>query len=247
MGTGPDGTQARGLQLGGLSGSRGSLLLIGGSDPHSRCCAAGMLLCTGSPRRAPRRPDLRRHAGRTRPPQPRVGRARSANDPRSHRRDPGRTRRPRGGASIRSFVTRHRCYPRSNRGPGGDPQGHRAGGSREIEFDRATGKLSDEDYAALKAKVFGAGAGVAQGRAGTHSRETLLPIRSRRWWRRASGPFAGRNPWSAPVRPSTRGRCDLLLELWRIRLGGGGRCVACGAALHPDGRFCESCGAAVAA
>jgi double zinc ribbon protein len=125
------------------------------------------------------------------------------------------------------------------------PKGIALAALREIEFDRATGKLSDEDYNALKAK---------------YSQEALALLRAEENALAAeAAPDKIEAMVEARVRvlragPKTCQRCGPRPEADAIfcsncgdRLAGGGRCVACGAALNPDGRFCESCGAAVAA
>jgi len=125
------------------------------------------------------------------------------------------------------------------------PKGIALAALREIEFDRATGKLSEEDYNALKAK---------------YSEEALQLLRAEETAQAAeAAPDKIEAMVEARVRalregPKSCPRCGPRPEADAIfcsncgdRLAGGGRCVVCGAALNPDGRFCESCGAAVAA
>lgn len=125
------------------------------------------------------------------------------------------------------------------------PKGVALAALREIEFDRATGKLSDEDYNALKAK---------------YSEEALALLRAEENAQVAEAtPDKIEAMVEARVRtlragPRSCPRCGPRPEADAIfcsncgdQLAGGGRCVACGASLNPDGRFCESCGAAVAA
>jgi hypothetical protein len=126
------------------------------------------------------------------------------------------------------------------------PKGIALAALGEIEFDRATGKLSDEDYAALKAK---------------YSEQALALLRAEQETE-AAGAAPDRIEAMVEARlRAIRGtesvvctRCGPRPEADAIycsncgdRIGGTGRCAACGAELHPDGRFCESCGAAVAA
>jgi len=126
------------------------------------------------------------------------------------------------------------------------PKGIALAALREIEFDRATGKLSDEDYAALKAKyseealaLLRAEENAQAADAGPDRVEAMVEARLRAL--RGAGP-------SACPRCGPRPEADAIFcSNCGDRLGGATRCVACGAALHPDGRFCESCGAAVAA
>jgi hypothetical protein len=106
---------------------------------------------------------------------------------------------------------------------------------REIEFDRATGKLSDGDYAALKA---------------SYTERALDELRA--------APASGADIAEAAVAAYRRGRarcpthgvrpepdalycneCGLYLS---------GACAGCGAAVtKPGARYCIGCGAALAA
>jgi hypothetical protein len=106
---------------------------------------------------------------------------------------------------------------------------------REIEFDRATGKLSDGDYAALKA---------------SYTEQALNELRS--------APATGGDVAEAAVAAYRRGRgrcavhgvrpeadalycneCGLYLS---------GVCAGCGTAVTKAGaRYCSGCGAALAA
>jgi hypothetical protein len=100
---------------------------------------------------------------------------------------------------------------------------------REIEFDRATGKLSDDDYASLKA---------------TYTRSALVELRSRR--REPASEPAGSAPVVATASridaPSIAGSVDPAESavLWyrAIRRS----CEACGPRPEPDPAFCSSCG-----
>jgi hypothetical protein len=109
---------------------------------------------------------------------------------------------------------------------------------REIEFDRATGKLSDADYAALKA---------------SYTEQALGELRAGGAGTVASGDIAeaavaayrkgrGRCPVHG-VRPETDAlycnACGVYLS---------GVCAGCGAAVtQPAARYCTSCGSALAA
>ena len=113
---------------------------------------------------------------------------------------------------------------------------------KEIEFDRATGKLSDADYDALKRKYTGlalealrdAGSGM---RDATGSRQvahpaSLIP--------HLACPTHGPRPEPGAEFCSECGR----------RLGGenaSGYCTRCGTELAVDARYCNACGARVAA
>jgi len=108
---------------------------------------------------------------------------------------------------------------------------------KEIEFDRATGKLSDADYDALKAK---------------YAAEALAALRAEA---RETGPApsitspVSRVPLAAcPEHGPRRERdAEFCSECGR-RLGSApGYCARCGAALEHDARYCHACGARVAA
>jgi len=111
---------------------------------------------------------------------------------------------------------------------------------KEIEFDRATGKLSDTDYTELKAKYTAEALAAMRGESGHVQRETghvtapvtTFPVS------RVPCPEHGARPESGAVFCSECGR----------RLGEGrGYCARCGTALESDARYCNSCGARVAA
>lgn len=111
---------------------------------------------------------------------------------------------------------------------------------KEIEFDRATGKLSDSDYDHLKAKYTQEAVAAMRGDAGNVKRET--------------GPVTA----STTTLPVTRFPCpehgvrpeidaQFCSECGR-RLGTApGYCARCGTALEDDARYCNGCGARVAA
>ncbi len=98
---------------------------------------------------------------------------------------------------------------------------------REIEFDRATGKLSDDDYSALKT---------------AYTRDALAELRA------ARGGSAGA-PVAAPVAavPAAADPVEQALRAYRARRaaaegGTAGACVACGPRPEPDAVFCSHCG-----
>ncbi|HXV85967.1 MAG TPA: zinc ribbon domain-containing protein [Gemmatimonadales bacterium] len=119
---------------------------------------------------------------------------------------------------------------------------------REIEFDRATGKLSDEDYHRLKVKYEAAALaaieqedrGVA-GPVGSPAGASVSRVATSSPPARPGGvicPGCGPRPEPAPVFCSACGR-SLVAE------GRGPRCWHCGATLTGDARFCAECGGAV--
>ena len=109
---------------------------------------------------------------------------------------------------------------------------------REIEFDRATGKLSDADYESLQTK---------------YTAEALAALRAEEGRLVASAPGTTRSPSPLP-RPTcpthgVRPEPDAIFcsECGR-RLGTApGYCAHCGSALERDARYCNGCGNRVAA
>jgi hypothetical protein len=120
---------------------------------------------------------------------------------------------------------------------------------KEIEFDRATGKLSDGDYETLKAR-YGAEALSAldqdssqrAGEAASTDPETMIAARLQQL-RSAHGAGA-----LAPPPCST---CGPRPELDALFCSSCGRalspafCMSCGSALDADSRFCSACGSGV--
>lgn len=123
---------------------------------------------------------------------------------------------------------------------------------KEIEFDRATGKLSDPDYeflkgrysaeaiAALEAEETGPDRVVA-----TDDPETMIAARLRQL---RSASDSGSAP--PPPCPSCGPRPEpdaLFCSRCGHPLGAAAFCASCGAALTADSRFCAGCGGPVAA
>jgi hypothetical protein len=110
---------------------------------------------------------------------------------------------------------------------------------REIEFDRATGKLSDADYDSLRAKytaeALAALRAAEQGQVATPAgAATRFPSSVAR----LSCPTHGPRPEPDAVFCSECGR----------RLGtAAGYCARCGSALEHEARYCHGCGTRVAA
>ena len=109
---------------------------------------------------------------------------------------------------------------------------------KEIEFDRATGKLSDTDYEQLKAKYTAEALAAMRREQGAGSTE-LPAVPAPRSVLRAHGcPDHGPRPEPDAAFCSECGR----------RLGAApGYCVRCGTPLETDARYCNRCGARVAA
>ena len=130
------------------------------------------------------------------------------------------------------------------------PKGIALAALREIEFDKATGKLSDEDYASLKAKYTAEALVVLRSEAAvpppapaseTASEadpvEGLIAQRLRQLKGQAvQCPACGPRPEGDAIFCSHCGRS--------LTIGG---CGGCGTPLVPGSRFCEACGIAVGA
>ena len=114
---------------------------------------------------------------------------------------------------------------------------------REIEFDRETGKLSDDDYALLKGRytVAALEALRADGTTGEDEAgvEAMIAARVRTL-------RGGMAPACVTCGPRPEPDAAFCSDCGR-RLADAGACAGCGASLRPDGRFCEACGKAAAA
>jgi hypothetical protein len=133
------------------------------------------------------------------------------------------------------------------------PKGVALAALKEIEFDRETGKLSDEDYAFLKGKYTGAALDALRAEqteaadtvAGGGDVEVMIAARVR-----ALRSAATTAPPGAPACPTCGPRPEpdaVFCSSCGQRLQHGGACAGCGAALEPDSRFCAHCGTGVAA
>lgn len=111
---------------------------------------------------------------------------------------------------------------------------------KEIEFDRATGKLSDADYDALKQKY------------------TALAVETLREGGRGKGDALVRKQATHPASPITHPACpahgprsesgaQFCGECGRRLSSAHGFCSRCGAALEAEAHFCNACGNRVAA
>ena len=122
---------------------------------------------------------------------------------------------------------------------------------KEIEFDRETGKLSDEDYHFLKEKYTAQALAAlraeegGQGQGAPDDVEAMIAHRVR-----ALRSAAASAPPGAPVCPTCGPRPEADAVFCSACGGGlpaGSTCSHCGTALAADSRFCESCGSRVAA
>jgi hypothetical protein len=130
------------------------------------------------------------------------------------------------------------------------PRGVALAALKEIEFDRETGKLSDEDYAFLKGKYTGAAlealrAEAALQAAGDGDVEVMIAARVRALRSAATSAPPGAAVCSA-CGPRPEPDAVFCSSCGR-RLNPGGACAGCGAELGPASRFCARCGTGVAA
>ena len=132
--------------------------------------------------------------------------------------------------------------------PEESPRGVALAALKEIEFDRATGKLSDGDYQELKARYTDTALAALRAEAaggGPDDVEAMIAgrVRSLRSARAST-------PSPAPACPACGPRPEpdaVFCSSCGSRLTAPGACGHCGATLPPDSRFCESCGTRVAA
>lgn len=117
---------------------------------------------------------------------------------------------------------------------------------REIEFDRATGKLAEEDYVRLKAKyesdaiaAIRAEDQAAKDEARPAADRAEEVIRRARQQGARACPTCGPRPEANAVFCSTCGRS-------LVAAGAAARCI-CGAPLTEGAKFCAECGGAIAA
>ncbi len=107
---------------------------------------------------------------------------------------------------------------------------------KEIEFDRATGKLSDADYDALNAKYTAEALAALRNESPETAAPRIRPVVSP--LPTATCPTHGVRPEAGAIFCSACGR----------RLSNAvAFCAKCGTALPPDAHFCAACGRRVAA
>lgn len=112
----------------------------------------------------------------------------------------------------------------------------------EIEFDRETGKLSDEDYADLKARYTARALEALRAEEAEPDIDQVIDARARAI-RAANDPDALRCRTCGPRPEPDAVFCSTCGQ----RLVTRGSCGECGAAIPPAACFCEGCGRGVAA
>jgi hypothetical protein len=129
------------------------------------------------------------------------------------------------------------------------PKGIALAALKEIEFDRETGKLSDEDYAFLKTKYTGAALEAlrAESPEATASGDVEALIAARVRALRFAATSAPPGSPSCSVCGPRPEPDAVFCSTCGLRLQGGGSCPSCGATLGAGSRFCAGCGAGVAA
>ena len=119
---------------------------------------------------------------------------------------------------------------------------------KEIEFDRETGKLSDEDYRFLKEKYTAQALEALRAEEGERAADDVEAMIARRV--RALRSAAASAPPDALVCPSCGPRPEpdaAFCSTCGSRLPAAATCAHCGTTLAADSRFCEGCGSRVAA
>jgi Double zinc ribbon len=114
---------------------------------------------------------------------------------------------------------------------------------KEIEFDRATGKLSDADYETLKARYTSEALAALRSEAGTRDEgrgTSLAPAVPR-----PSSPVP--RPACPTHGPRPESDAQFCSECGSRLASAPGYCARCGTSLERDARYCHSCGARVAA
>lgn len=128
------------------------------------------------------------------------------------------------------------------------PRGVALLGLKEIEFDRETGKLSEEDYRLLKEKYTAEAIAALRAEEAAKAPDDVEALIAHRV--RALRSAAATAPPGAPVCPACGPRPEadaVFCSTCGGRLSAGATCAHCGGALSADSRFCESCGSRVAA
>ena len=107
---------------------------------------------------------------------------------------------------------------------------------KEIEFDRATGKLSDVDYDELKSKYTAEALAALRAEGGARAPAVAAATRDARPV--SSCPTHGPRPESD---------AEFCSECGRRLAAARGYCARCGSSLEDEAHYCHACGARVAA
>jgi len=125
------------------------------------------------------------------------------------------------------------------------PRAVALGALREIEFDRATGKLSDVDYDALHRKYTAAALEALRAESGVREGPPLAPAAQRA--PAVAGPSRTPLPACPTHGPRPEPDAAFCSECGRRLAAAPGYCARCGSALETDARYCHTCGARIAA
>ena len=128
------------------------------------------------------------------------------------------------------------------------PRGQALLALKEIEFDRETGKLSDEDYRFLKQKYTAEAIEALRAEEGAQAPDDVEALVAHRV--RALRSAAATAPPGAPVCSTCGPRPEsdaLFCSTCGSGLAASAACTRCGTPLTADSRFCEGCGSRVAA
>ena len=151
---------------------------------------------------------------------------------------------------LEPLVRPHRVTPLPDEplDPEETPKGVALTALKEIEFDRATGKLSDVDYEQLKARYTTAAVEALRVEAASGAAADVEAMIARRV-RGLRSPGASTPP-SAPECPTCGPRPEpdaVFCSSCGFRLQAPASCPRCTALLPQGSRFCEACGVRVAA
>jgi hypothetical protein len=119
---------------------------------------------------------------------------------------------------------------------------------KEIEFDRETGKLSDEDYRSLTEKYTAQAIEALRAEQGSEAPDDVEALIAHRV--RALRSAATSAPPGTPCCPVCGPRPEpdaTYCSTCGAGLPAAATCARCGASLSADSRFCEGCGSRVAA
>jgi len=135
------------------------------------------------------------------------------------------------------------------------PRGQALLALKEIEFDRATGKLSESDYESLYARYSARAIAALDAPAGNDDRLESLIAARRSVAPAAAAAEPGAAPAVAPADPAGRhclvhgepGEADAQFcpACGAGLVAADGRCAACGTDVPDDARFCPGCGVTV--